>query len=78
MAYTVWAHSPSLNQTLRQINLHDIAGPKNQREAEQAANAFAHIQNTNKHLNATDWQALVKQEELGIQTLPQYQFHTGV
>lgn len=73
MTYTVWAYSPSLNQEHRQV---DLSNQQNltEQQAQRAADSFAHIYNRDRKLNAVDWRARVKNEQLGIATLPGYLF----
>jgi hypothetical protein len=77
LEYTVYAYSPSLNQTLRQFNLDGgVNNPHlTEEQANQWATGFAAQLNQQTNMGATDWQAVVKYEELGIQTLPGYLFH---
>ena len=72
MKYTVWAHSPSLNEWQRQFDLSNMTRAPSQAEAQQDADAFAGILNRDRKQNATDWLGVVKLEELGIQTIPGY------
>lgn len=71
-SYTIWAYSPSLNQSQRQFdlaNIHmDIVDPK---LAQRDADAFASICNRDRKLNASDWQGQIKLENLGIDTFRQ-------
>ena len=77
MKYTVWAHSPSLNEWQRQFDLSNMSKEPNLAEAQRDADAFAGILNRDRKQNATDWHGVVKHEELGIQTIPGYIRHTG-
>jgi hypothetical protein len=52
--YIVLAHSPSLNQTQRELNLMS-AHPDNARDAQRWADSFATRLNERKALNTTDW-----------------------
>ena len=71
--YTVSAFSPSLNQTIRQIDLTRVLDTTStQAQAQMVAEAFAQLQNSRFHMAVCDWQAQVKLEEVGIQTVPGY------
>ena len=71
--YTVSAHSASLNQTIRQIDLANVLDTTStQAQAQQTAEAFAQLQNSRFHMAVCDWQARVQLEEVGIQTVPGY------
>jgi hypothetical protein len=68
--YTVYAHSHSLNQEVRQFNIEgsSTGSFKDRMVAEQWAKAFAQSLNTQKHQHTDDWQARVKLEQLGADT----------
>lgn len=69
--YAIYAYSPSLNQEVRRFDLATINEPQlNQARAQQDADYFALLQNTNRYLNATDWQARIEFETHGYDTLP--------
>ena len=70
--YTIWAHSPSLNEWQRQFDLTAMNQQLSETQAQQDADAFAGILNRDRKQNATDWCGVVKLEELGIQTIPGY------
>jgi len=70
--YTVYAHSPSTNQTVRRFDLTD-AGNYSESEAHEHAEWFAHLQNTNRYMNTADWVGQVVLEQHGIDTIPGYQ-----
>ena len=71
--YTVSAYSPSLNQTIRQIDLTNVLDTTStQSQAQQAAEQFAHLQNTRFHMQACDWRARVELEQVGVETLAGY------
>lgn len=78
--YTVWAKSPSLNQEIRQFDL--TGGAHNaytdQNLAARDAASFAQRLNATQHLRTNDWEAWVKYEQVGIETLPGYISHTGM
>jgi hypothetical protein len=71
--YTVEAFSPSLNQTIRQVDLTRVLDTVSTLEQAQAvAEAFARLQNTNFHMHVCDWCARVQQQEVGVHTMPGY------
>jgi len=71
--YTVLAYSPSLNQTIRQIDLTNVIDTTStQAQAQMVAEQFARLQNSRFHMQACDWCAQVKLEEVGISTVPGY------
>lgn len=71
--YSVSAFSPTLNQTITQIDLTNVRDTtSSQAQAQQVAEAFARLQNTNFHMHVCDWQARVVLQEVGIQTVPGY------
>jgi hypothetical protein len=74
---TVWAWSPSTNEWQRQFNLANVNEQLNQAQAQQMADGFAGIMNRDQKLHLTDWQGVVKEEEVGIPTIPGYISHTG-
>lgn len=71
--YTVEAYSPSTGQTVRQFDLTDIVNEQmTQQQADLAALRFAQLQNQNFYMHTCDWQPVVKQQQVGIQTLDGY------
>jgi hypothetical protein len=73
--YTVSAYSPSLNQTVRQIDLTNVLDTTStQEQAQRVAEQFAQQQNRQFHMTACDWQARVQLEQVGIQTVPGYRY----
>jgi len=71
--YTVEAYSPSLNQTVRQFDLTNIVPELMTKEqADFLAGKFAALQTQQFYMHVCDWQPLVKQQEVGIQTLDGY------
>jgi hypothetical protein len=71
--YTVEAYSPSTGQTVRQFDLTNIVDELMTREqADFLAGKFAELQNRNFYMHACDWQPVVKQQEVGIQTVDGY------
>ena len=76
--YTVNAYSKKLNQWMREFNL-EMGNPQltNGRYAQQIADAFALRLNQRAHMQTDDWVGKIKLETTGIETLPQYQFHTN-
>lgn len=74
MAYTVYARSTSINQQVRRFDLTNMASDNvTLEQAQMDAEFFAELQNTNRYLNATDWQPVVLDEQLGEHTLVQHQ-----
>ena len=68
--YTVEAFSPSLNQTVRQFDLTNIVDELQTREqADLMAERFARLQSQNFYMHVCDWQPLVKQQQVGIETI---------
>lgn len=76
--YVIEAYSPSLNQSLRELNL-NMNNPaiQDRRYAQQVADAFAFKLNQQAKLKATDWIGRTRWEQAGLETIPGYQFHTG-
>jgi len=71
--FTVEAYSPSLNQTVRLFDLTNIVDETLTLEAANlAAQRFASLQSSNFYMHACDWQPVVKQQEVGIQTVDGY------
>ena len=74
MAYTVYARSSSTGQQVRRFDLTNISSEGvTLAEAQMDAKFFAELQNTNRYLNATDWQPVVLDEQLGELTFIQHQ-----
>lgn len=74
MAYTVYATSQSIGQQVRRFDLTNITNNNvSLAQAEMDARFFAELQNTNRYLNATDWQPLVLDEQLGEHTFIAHQ-----
>jgi len=69
--YTVYAHSPSTNQTVRRFDLAD-SDNYTESQANEHADWFARLQNTNACMNTRDWVGQVRLEAHGIDTLPGY------
>ena len=65
---TVYAYSPSTNNEVRMFQLENLQNMPFGNQAEQQAESFAARLNRERYLHTADWQARVKQEELGIQT----------
>lgn len=71
--YAIYAYSPSLNQEVRRVDLATINDAQlDLAKAQEDADWFALLQNTNRYLNATDWQARISLETQGVDTLPGY------
>ena len=75
MKYTVWAHSPSLNEWQCQVNIELNQAELTEQSAQQWADAFAQTLNQQQKLHATDWLGHVKLEDVGIETVPNYLFN---
>ena len=78
MKYTVWAHSPSLNEWQCQVNIEPNQAELTEHTAQQWADAFAGTLNREQKLFATDWHGHVKLEDVGIETVPNYLFNDPV
>jgi hypothetical protein len=52
-----------------------MANTLDEATAKRDAEFFAHLQNTNQYLRATDWVGHVEYESHGIETLDNYLFH---
>ena len=77
--YTIWAHSPLTNHTERLLDLANInTALMDATLAQRMADSFADNNNRIQKENATDWVGVIKLEEVGIQTLNGYLFHTNV
>lgn len=71
--YTVEAYSPSLNQTVREFDLANVVNEQlTQAQAQQMAERFAQVQNSNFYMHVCDWTARVIQQDVGIHTVPGY------
>jgi hypothetical protein len=64
--YTVWAYSPSQHQEVRLVTSEH---PPTQLAAEQAAEFFIAGLNERQYLQAGDWQARIKYEPVGFESL---------
>ncbi len=76
--YTINAYSKAVNQSVREINL-EMGNPQitNRAYAQKVADAFAYRLNQKKHMQTGDWVGQVKFETVGIETIPNYLFHTN-
>ena len=73
--YTVEAYSPSLGQTVRQFDLtHVVNEQLTQAEANLMAERFAQLQCQQFYMHVCDWQPLVKQQQVGIETMDGFLF----
>jgi hypothetical protein len=71
--YTVEAYSASTGQTVRQFDLTNVVNEQlTQQQADFLALRFAELQNSNFYMHVCDWQPVVKQQEVGIQTVDGY------
>ena len=75
MKYTVWAHSPKLNEWQCQVNIELNQQELTEHTAQQWADAFAQTLNREQKLHSTDWYGVVKYEQVGIESVPEYLFH---
>ena len=76
--YTIWAYSPSLNEEHRWFDLAQVPHPvEDQQLAQRLADSAAYTFNQQHKNNATDWVGVIKLENVGIETLDGYLFHTG-
>lgn len=74
--YTIWAYSPSLNQSHRQFDLANINTPiTEQRIAQQMADSFAGIYNQQQKQHTQDWVGQIKLEQVGVTTLDNYLYN---
>jgi hypothetical protein len=67
--WIVEAFSTKANQSQRQFNLENMQGPRDQAEALLWAQGFALRLNQEQSLGATDWEARVSYQQVGIDTL---------
>jgi hypothetical protein len=74
--YTIWAYSPSLNEQHRLLDLANTQPIEDQLLAQRHADSFAAQYNYNQKQHATDWVGVIKLEQVGIQTIPGYLFHS--
>jgi hypothetical protein len=71
--YRIEAHSPSLNQTLMQVDLlNQIDEQMTYAQALVLAETFARTKNSNFDMHVSDWQALVTPQEVGLHTISGY------
>ena len=71
--YTVEAYSPSTGQTVRQFDLTNVVNEQmTQQQADFLAARFSETQNRIFYMGACDWQPLVKQQQVGIETIDGY------
>jgi hypothetical protein len=70
--YVIEAYSPSLNETHRWFNLHDLAPVQDELLAKQYADSFAGQFNRDQKNRATDWVGKVSWQDLGIETITGY------
>ena len=75
LKYTVWAHSPSLNEWQCQVNMELNQLELTEQSAQQWADAFAQTLNQQQKPRATDWLGRVKLEAVGIESVPNYLFN---
>jgi hypothetical protein len=71
--YTIWAYSPSLNESHRQFDLANInTALLDPIKAQQLADAHAHQYNQQRKQHKTDWVGQIKLETVGVTTIPGY------
>ena len=71
--YTVYAYSPTLNQSVRRFDLSNVTNDDiTYEQAMTDATNFAQLQNTNQYMKTTDWLAQVQEESLGYDTIPNF------
>lgn len=75
--YTIYVYSQQLNETHRWFDLANTQPTDNERLANMQAESAAQTFNQQQKGNATDWVGIVKLENVGIETLDGYLFHTG-
>jgi len=69
--YTVYARSDTLNQEVRRFDLTNVLNDDiTYEQAQLDAVNFAQLQNDQQCMKTTDWQPLVRVEDLGIDTMP--------
>jgi hypothetical protein len=73
--YTINAHSPSLNQTVRQFDLSDLNLLQDALQAQQLADSFAELQNRDVKMGAADWLGQIELTQVGIETWPSFNGH---
>ena len=66
--YTIWAHSPRLNQSLRWFNLQDMTPVTDPNLAQRLADSHAQVLNAQAKMNTTDWVGQARYEDLGMDT----------
>ena len=69
---TVYAYSQHLGTEVRMFNLENQQNMPFGVEAQRQAESFATRLNQQRHMHTADWQPRVKQEDLGIHTIPGY------
>lgn len=72
MQTTVYAYSPSTGQEVRMFQLENQQNIPFGAQADLQAQSFATRLNQQRYLHTADWQPKLKQEDLGIHTIPGY------
>jgi cephalosporin hydroxylase len=71
--YRIEAHSVSLNQTIQQVDLiNQIDEQMTYAQAQQLADAFARVKNSNFDMHVSDWQGRATPQEVGLHTIAGY------
>lgn len=71
--YTIWAYSPSLNESHRQFDLANInTALLDPTLAQRLADAHAGLFNQQHKQHVTDWVGQIKLETVGVTTIPGY------
>ena len=70
--YIIEAYSPSLNESHRWFNLHDLDVVTDESKAKLYAEAFAIRLNREQKNYATDWIGRYSWQDMGIETIPGY------
>jgi len=73
--WVVYAVSRSIEQKVRKFDLANMNQILSQSEAQQHAENFAALQNTNQYMRVSDWQAHIEYESHGVETLDGYVDH---
>jgi hypothetical protein len=71
--WVVYAVSRSIEQRVRKFDLANMNQVLDQATAQQHAENFAALQNTNQYMHVSDWQAHIEYESHGEDTIPGYQ-----
>lgn len=72
MQTTVYAYSPHLSTEVRMFNLANQQVQPFGAQVELEAQSFCNRLNQQRHMHTADWQPRIKQEDVGIHTIPGY------